>query len=56
MTTHIIPIGNSKGIRIPKSVLEETGLEGEVELRVKGKELIITRKRKPREGWATHSS
>jgi antitoxin MazE len=52
MTTHIISIGNSRGIRIPKAVLEQTGLEGEVELFVKGKDLVISPKRKAREGWA----
>ena len=52
MTTHIIPIGNSRGIRIPKAILEQAGLEGEVELLLKGKQLIISSKRKAREGWA----
>jgi antitoxin MazE len=52
MTTHIIPIGNSRGIRIPKAILEEAGLEGEVELLLKGRQLIISSKRKAREGWA----
>ncbi len=52
MTTRIISIGNSRGIRIPKALLEETGLEGEVELFLKGKQLIISPKRKAREGWA----
>ena len=51
MTTHIISIGNSRGIRIPKAILEESGLEGEVELFLKGKSLIISPKRKAREGW-----
>ena len=52
MTAHSISIGNSRGIRIPKSILEESGLEGEVELVLKGKSLIISPKRKAREGWA----
>lgn len=34
MKTSIITIGNSKGIRIPKPLLEESGLAGEVELKV----------------------
>jgi antitoxin MazE len=34
MKTSIITIGNSKGIRIPKPLLEESGLYGEVELKV----------------------
>ena len=52
MKTEIIPIGNSKGIRIPKAVLEECGFNGTVNLEVKGGKLIISKGRKPREGWA----
>ena len=43
MKTSIIPIGNSKGIRIPKTILDQTGLSSgkNVELIVKGRNLII---------------
>ena len=42
MKASIITIGNSKGIRIPKPLLEESGLSGDVELRaVKGEIKII---------------
>lgn len=41
MTTTIISIGNSKGIRIPKVLLDESGLETEVELEVKKGEIRI---------------
>ncbi len=34
MLTNIISIGNSKGIRIPKILLEESGLKNRVELKV----------------------
>ena len=48
MTTTIISIGNSKGIRIPKLLLEESGLENEVELEVKKGEIrIIPAKKNP---------
>lgn len=33
MKASIISIGNSKGIRIPKPLLEESGLSGTVELK-----------------------
>ncbi|GAC1501073.1 MAG: hypothetical protein NVS1B10_05050 [Candidatus Saccharimonadales bacterium] len=37
MKASIIAIGNSKGIRIPKPLLEESGLDGKVELKaIKG--------------------
>jgi antitoxin MazE len=52
MKTRIIRIGNSQGVRIPKPLLEQTGLEGEVDLHVKDNALIITKKRRPRAGWA----
>ena len=45
-------IGNSRGVRIPKAVLEQTGLKDEVDLEVRGSELVIRAARKPREGWA----
>ena len=41
MITTIIEIGNSRGIRIPKLVLAESGLGGEVELQVKKGEIRI---------------
>lgn len=48
MITSIISIGNSKGVRIPKVLLEESGLVDEVELKVKKGEIriISARKRK----------
>ena len=41
MITNIIKIGNSKGIRLPKNVLEESGIEKNVELKVKKGEIKI---------------
>jgi len=41
MKASIITIGNSKGIRIPKPLLEESGLGTAVELRVKKGEIKI---------------
>lgn len=41
MLTNIIAIGNSKGIRIPRPVLKESGLEEQVELKVKKGEIRI---------------
>jgi antitoxin (DNA-binding transcriptional repressor) of toxin-antitoxin stability system len=41
MKTRIVAIGNSQGIRIPKPLLAETGLAGEVEIEVRGSELVI---------------
>lgn len=41
MITTIIPIGNSRGVRIPKPILNESGLGNEVELQVKKGEIRI---------------
>ncbi|NIV92310.1 AbrB/MazE/SpoVT family DNA-binding domain-containing protein [candidate division KSB1 bacterium] len=51
MRTRIIQIGNSQGIRIPKLLLEQSGLSDEVELKVKQEEIIITPVKKTRQGW-----
>ena len=42
MKASIITIGNSKGIRIPKPLLEESGLDVTVELKAKKGEIKIT--------------
>jgi antitoxin MazE len=41
MKTTIVTIGNSKGVRIPKLILEESGLGYDVELKVKRGEIKI---------------
>ena len=41
MITTLISIGNSRGIRIPKPLLSESGLSDEVELQVKKGEIRI---------------
>lgn len=51
MKTQIIKIGNSKGIRIPKPLLEQSNLKGEVELEVKDEGLLIKSSKKPRHNW-----
>ena len=52
MKTTIVKIGNSKGIRIPKTVLTACHIEDEVDLLVeKDKIIIIPFKTKPRSGW-----
>lgn len=51
MRARIVRIGNSHGIRIPKPILEATGLGDEVELEVGEGQLIVRSVRRPREGW-----
>jgi antitoxin MazE len=52
VTADIIQIGNSRGIRIPKPILEQCGFGESVELSVRGDNLILSPKRAPRAGWA----
>lgn len=52
MIVKLIKIGNSKGIRIPKTMIEQCGLKDQAELILDGKNLVIKPKRHPREGWA----
>lgn len=51
MKTQIIQIGNSQGIRIPKVLLEETGIRGEVELELHPDGILIRNAQKARSGW-----
>ena len=52
MRTRIVKIGNSQGVRIPKALLEESGLQGEVDMSVRDGALLITRAGQPRQGWS----
>lgn len=52
MKTNIVAIGNSQGVRIPKILLEQSKLSGEVELEVCGESIVIKPARRPREGWS----
>ena len=49
--TRIIKIGNSQGIRIPKLLLDQTGLGGEVELEPREDHIVIRPTQRARQGW-----
>lgn len=51
MKTRIVRIGNSQGIRIPKPLLEQSGLGEEVELELENGKIVIRAASRPREGW-----
>ena len=51
MRSNLVRIGNSRGIRIPKVLIEQCGFGETVELRVENKCLVISRDRAPRQGW-----
>ena len=50
--TRIVQIGNSRGIRVPKVLLEHANLPDEVELQAEHGRLIVRAARRPRAGWA----
>jgi antitoxin MazE len=49
--TQIVEIDNSQGIHIPKSLLEQIGISGAVEIEVQGDRIVIRAAQKPRAGW-----
>ena len=49
--TRIIQIGNSQGVRLPKALLAESGLSGDVELEAVNGQVVIRAARHAREGW-----
>lgn len=48
----IVRIGNSRGIRVPKGLLEHAQLPDEVELQAEHRRLVIRAAQGPRAGWA----
>ena len=52
MKTRLIRIGNSRGLRFPKPLIEQAGLEDEVELCVHDGVIKISSCKGPRTGWA----
>jgi len=51
MRAELVRIGNSRGVRIPKPLIEQCGLGHTVELRVENDCLVISPERRPRQGW-----
>ena len=51
MKTDLIRIGNSRGVRIPKPLIEECELGDRVELHVEGDRIVIAPERRARAGW-----
>jgi antitoxin MazE len=51
MRTKLVRIGNSRGVRIPKTFIEQCGLGETVELRVRNNCLVISPELQPRQGW-----
>jgi len=52
MLVSVVPIGNSKGIRIPKNIIDEFKIEDKLELQVYQNEIVLKPvTKKSRQGW-----
>jgi len=49
--TRFIQIGNSRGLRVPKVLIEQLGLGGDVDMCVQNDQLVIKAAVRPRAGW-----
>jgi len=52
MRARFVKMGNSRGIRLPKPVIEQARLTDEVEVEVRDGALIVTSSKGVRSGWA----
>ena len=51
MKSKIVKIGNSQGIRIPKPLIEQLGIDQEIEILVEENRLVIVPAEHIRAGW-----
>ncbi len=51
MKTKLIRIGNSQGVRIPKPLIEESGITEEIEMTLRDNEIVIRSAGKIRKDW-----
>ena len=52
MRARLVRIGNSRGVRLPKPLIDEIGLGEIVQLHVRRGTIVIAPERVPRAGWA----
>jgi antitoxin MazE len=52
MKARLIRIGNSRGVRLPKPIIEGAGLHEDVEIHVRGNTVVIGPRKRARVGWA----
>ncbi len=52
MKSRIVQIGNSRGVRLPKALLDEAQLVDEIELQAAPGRIVIRKADRPRSGWA----
>ena len=52
MILPVVRIGNSKGVRLPKTILEQCHITDSVEIEVNNENITLRPFRQPRHGWA----
>lgn len=52
MKARIVRIGNSRGVRLPKPLIEQAGLTEEIELVAEDGRIVISSASRIRAGWA----
>jgi antitoxin MazE len=52
METNVIKIGNSKGVRLSKTILEKYQIGEKVEIILEDDQIVLKPIRIPRQGWA----
>jgi len=52
MKARLIRIGNSRGVRLPKALIEEAGLQDDVEMVLRDGTVVISSAACRRSGWA----
>jgi antitoxin MazE len=52
MRVNVVRIGNSRGLRIPKALLDQCGIDDVVDLTVTNGHLVVSPLRRTRDGWS----
>ena len=52
MKARIVRIGNSRGVRLPKALIDQADLSEEVEIHAEPGRIVVAAVRRPRAGWA----
>ena len=52
MKTRLVRIGNCRGVRLPRRLIDQAGLTEEVELHAEPGRIVVQAIRRPRAGWA----
>jgi antitoxin MazE len=56
MKARLVRIGNSRGVRLPKALIEQAGLTDEVDVSLQDGAVVIRSNAHPRAGWATSAA